>query len=215
MRDIGEWRPGFYSEFRYESNEHSGLAWGAFPGKMTKFQEMHTFWKWACPKFPEIVIFPGKKPRRVRPNIEELFRLTDWRHWGPIIGIILTDWRHWGPIIGILLTDCRHWDPAFPGSRVLKMGWDPVFPGSRVPKMAWDPAFRGPRVPEMAWDPVFPGSRVLKMGWDPVFPGSRVLKMYCFPIFAIPQPFRPHRGPKLISFSIKLMENEPKSIKID
>ena len=34
---------GFYSEFRYESNEHSGLAWGAFPGKMTKFQEMLTF----------------------------------------------------------------------------------------------------------------------------------------------------------------------------
>ena len=29
VRDLGEWRPGFYSEFRYKSREHSGLAWGA------------------------------------------------------------------------------------------------------------------------------------------------------------------------------------------
>ena len=29
VRDLGEWRPGFYSEFRCASREHSGLAWGA------------------------------------------------------------------------------------------------------------------------------------------------------------------------------------------
>ena len=29
VRHLGEWRPGFYSEFRYASHEHSGLAWGA------------------------------------------------------------------------------------------------------------------------------------------------------------------------------------------
>ena len=40
---IGEWRPGFYSEFRCGCREHSGLAWGAFPGKATKFQEMTSF----------------------------------------------------------------------------------------------------------------------------------------------------------------------------
>ena len=34
VRDLGEWRPGFYSEFRYESNEHSGLAWGAILRKV-------------------------------------------------------------------------------------------------------------------------------------------------------------------------------------
>ena len=28
-RDLGEWRPGFYSEFRCASHEHSGLPWGA------------------------------------------------------------------------------------------------------------------------------------------------------------------------------------------
>ena len=29
VRDLGEWRPGFYSEFRYASREHSDLPWGA------------------------------------------------------------------------------------------------------------------------------------------------------------------------------------------
>ncbi len=43
VRDIGEWRPGFYSEFRCGRREHSGLAWEAFPGKMTQFSEMTTF----------------------------------------------------------------------------------------------------------------------------------------------------------------------------
>ena len=80
VRDIGEWRPGFYTEFRCASREHSGLAWGAIFEKMSKFQEMHNFSKGTCPKFPEIVIFPGQKPRRVREDIEELFRLTEYGH---------------------------------------------------------------------------------------------------------------------------------------
>ena len=29
VRDLGEWRPGFYTEFRCASREHSGLAWEA------------------------------------------------------------------------------------------------------------------------------------------------------------------------------------------
>ena len=29
VRDLGEWRPGFYTEFRCASREHSGLTWGA------------------------------------------------------------------------------------------------------------------------------------------------------------------------------------------
>ena len=29
VRDLGEWRPGFYSEFRRAPREHSGLPWGA------------------------------------------------------------------------------------------------------------------------------------------------------------------------------------------
>ena len=40
--------------------EHSGLAWGAIFGKVTKYREMHTFQEWACPKNPERSI-SGKK----------------------------------------------------------------------------------------------------------------------------------------------------------
>ena len=60
VRDIWEWRPGFYTEFRCGLREHSGLAWGAIFEKVTKYKEMHTFPKWACPKNPEMSI-SGKK----------------------------------------------------------------------------------------------------------------------------------------------------------
>ena len=50
VRDLGEWRPGFYTEFRCASHEHSGLPWGAFFGKNAANQEIHTFWKWGCSK---------------------------------------------------------------------------------------------------------------------------------------------------------------------
>ena len=43
VRDIGERRLEFYTEFRCASHEHSGLPWGAIFDKMSKFQEMHTF----------------------------------------------------------------------------------------------------------------------------------------------------------------------------
>ena len=56
MRHIWTLRPGFYTEFRYKSREHSGLAWGAIFGKVTKYKEMHTFPKWACLKVPEMLL---------------------------------------------------------------------------------------------------------------------------------------------------------------
>ena len=37
VRDLGEWRPGFYSEFRCASREHSGLPWGAIFRKVFVF----------------------------------------------------------------------------------------------------------------------------------------------------------------------------------
>ena len=43
VRDLGEWRPGFYTEFRCASHEHSGLAWGAIFEKVTQNKEIHTF----------------------------------------------------------------------------------------------------------------------------------------------------------------------------
>ena len=44
VRDLGEWRSGFYSEFRYASREHSGLPWSAILRKVflwTEFQDSH------------------------------------------------------------------------------------------------------------------------------------------------------------------------------
>ena len=45
VRDLGEWRPGFCTEFRCASREHSGLAWGAIFEKVTQNEEIHTFGK--------------------------------------------------------------------------------------------------------------------------------------------------------------------------
>ena len=42
MRDLGEWRPGFYTGFRCASRKHSGLAWGVIFSKMiVKHKIMH------------------------------------------------------------------------------------------------------------------------------------------------------------------------------
>ena len=38
MRDIWTVRPGFYTELRYTSYEHSGLAWGTIFGKTSVSQ---------------------------------------------------------------------------------------------------------------------------------------------------------------------------------
>ena len=56
MRHLGTLIPRFCTEFRYESNGQSGLAWGAIFEKVTKYEEIHTFPKWACPKNPEMSI---------------------------------------------------------------------------------------------------------------------------------------------------------------
>ena len=58
VRDLGEWRPGFYTEFRYKSYEHSGLAWGAIFKKCmfwSYFQDYHVHF--SRNKFPNW-IFP-------------------------------------------------------------------------------------------------------------------------------------------------------------
>ena len=43
VKDLGEWGPGFYTEFRRASREHSGLAWGAIFEKVIQIEGMHTF----------------------------------------------------------------------------------------------------------------------------------------------------------------------------
>ena len=64
VRDLGEWRPGFYSEFRYKSYEHSGLAWGAIFKKClfwSYFQDYHVHF--SRNKFPKLV-FPNVPTRK-------------------------------------------------------------------------------------------------------------------------------------------------------
>ena len=59
VRDLGEWRPGFYSEFRCASHEHSGLAWVAIFEKVIQNEEIHTFCKWGVQKikkFQELIM---------------------------------------------------------------------------------------------------------------------------------------------------------------
>ena len=52
VRDNWEWRPGFYSEFRYKSREHSGLAWGAI---LEKVLVLISFPRLPCSFFQEHV----------------------------------------------------------------------------------------------------------------------------------------------------------------
>ena len=52
LRDIWTLRPGFYTEFRYKSREHSGLAWGAI---LRKVFVLILFPRLPCPFFQEHV----------------------------------------------------------------------------------------------------------------------------------------------------------------
>ena len=66
VRDLGEWRPGFYSEFRYASREHSGLAWEVFFDKKCQLSVNPHFLKMDMSKISRNRHFPKKKPRSMR-----------------------------------------------------------------------------------------------------------------------------------------------------
>ena len=51
-----------------------------FLTKCQNFKKCTTFQKGHVHNFEEIAIFLGQKPRRVRQDIEELFRLTEYGH---------------------------------------------------------------------------------------------------------------------------------------
>ena len=52
VRDLGEWRPGFYSEFRCASREHTGLPWAAIFREVLVLNYIPRF---QCPFFEEQV----------------------------------------------------------------------------------------------------------------------------------------------------------------
>ena len=129
MRHIWTLRPGFYSEFRWESREHSatGLAWGAILRKvivLTLFPRLpSSLFQEHIPKmdsFPMLFTHPTRPPAR-----------PPARHGSQVI-----------KMIGF---------PVFPGSQVIKTIGVPVFPGSQVIKMTGFPVFPGSKLNQNDW----------------------------------------------------------------
>ena len=94
MRDLGEWIPGFCTEFRCASHEHSGLAWGSIFEqifKVTQNEEIHTFGK-------ETTLIPRSPCSFFQEQVPQMCSFANVapskEHRGPIIGIILSDYRH-------------------------------------------------------------------------------------------------------------------------
>ena len=57
VRDLGEWRPGFYSEFRCASREHSRLPWGAIFRKVLVLTQNPRFTcSFSRNKFPKWIL---------------------------------------------------------------------------------------------------------------------------------------------------------------
>ena len=79
MKDIGTLRPGFYSEFRYKSYEHSGLAYGAI---FKKVLVLNLVARLPCLFFQEHVpkiiqgstTQPLEPPARLRPPAARISR---------------------------------------------------------------------------------------------------------------------------------------------
>ena len=93
VRDHGEWRPGFYSEFRCTSREHSGLPWGAiFRNVLVLSLIPSSHAHFSRNRFPKCVLSVCAAPRKEHINT-----------------YILT-----GPQNGLF--------PVFPVFKVLRMG---------------------------------------------------------------------------------------------
>ena len=79
MKDIWTLRPGFYSEFRYESREHSGLAWGAI---LRKVLVLTLFPRLPCSFFQEHVprmdFFPKRCSRKGTLQNYQVHRSSQW-----------------------------------------------------------------------------------------------------------------------------------------
>ena len=76
VKDLGEWRPGFYSEFRCASHEHSGLPWGAiFETKMIEIKKYTLFENGDVLKFQKCQFSKNKSPCWSFPPRLYLFRI--------------------------------------------------------------------------------------------------------------------------------------------
>ena len=103
VKDLEEWRPGLYSEFRYASREHSGLPWGAiFRNVLILSLIPSSHAHFSRNKFPKCVLFVCAAPRKEHINISYIFT---------------------GPRNGLF--------PVFPGFRILKTVHFPIFSNSQ------------------------------------------------------------------------------------
>ena len=75
LRDIGEWRPGFYTEFRCASREHSEMLWGAIFGKMPKIKKHTLFENVDALKSQKCKFSRNKSPGGSFPPRLYLFRI--------------------------------------------------------------------------------------------------------------------------------------------
>ena len=69
VRDLGEWRLGLYSEFRYASRKHSDLPWGAILRKVFVFNLILRFpylffFFFSGKKLPKLILFQTLQSER-------------------------------------------------------------------------------------------------------------------------------------------------------
>ena len=70
VRDLGEWRPGFYTEFRYASREHSDLPWGAIFRNVLVLNLIPSYHAhFSRSRFPKCVLSVCAAPRKEHINI--------------------------------------------------------------------------------------------------------------------------------------------------
>ena len=75
VRDLGKWRPGFYSEFRCASHERRGLLWGAIFEKNVPTQEINLFENCDVLRFWKCQVSRHKSPCGSLPPRLHLFRI--------------------------------------------------------------------------------------------------------------------------------------------
>ena len=143
VKDLGEWRPGFYSEFRYASREHSGLPWGAI--------------------FRNVLVLSLIPSSHVHFFQEQVPKMCSF-------GMRCTQKGAY-QYIYILTGPQNQLFPVFPRFRVLGIGYFQYFQDSgflewvlfSTPRIqgSWNGLF-----------PVFPGFRVVGMVHFPIFPNK-------------------------------------------
>ena len=141
---LGPWceiwtlRPGFYSEFRYKSREHRGLAWVAILRKvlvLTLLPKLPcSFFQEHFPQMDSFANVPRQQgafkyfqvPRSLKWLVFQYFQAS--RHWKWLV-------FQYFQVLGSSTWLVSFLSSVFPGSQVIKTIRFPVCPGSQVIKI--------------------------------------------------------------------------------